>query len=261
MHMPRMLKLIIIVVSAAIILPALAAASGDTPLNRDDVMVIKRKLMAAAEALGQPPADYAKEDEFINLPTDASKIGTSGAFYPLHASARFKFGSSSEKKAKKFQKELENEYVKKMMDSQAKGEYQEMSEITQEMQPKIIKAQRDAENAKKEPIEVTIQFNSNPGQSIDPDAVVFKKPGVIALRFKTGGDENSIRIAVYCDPVHLKDAKTLTRVDLSDKQEKGVTKKTMVQNATIEMTGPTRDVEGWAKSISTEKVLGQIDTK
>jgi len=59
--------------------------------------------------------------------------------------------------------------------------------------------------------------------------------------------------------VHLKDTKTLSRVDLSDKQNKGVTKKTMVQNTIIELTGPTAVVEEWAKGIATGKVLSQID--
>lgn len=161
----------------------------------------------------------------------------------------------------KSQKEIEAEYKKKMMEAQAKGDYMEMSKIAQEMQQKAGKAQMEAESAKVEPIEVSLQFNANPGQAIDPDAVVFEKPGVIALKFKTSGDDEKIRIVVYCDPVHLKETKTLSRVDLSDKQNKGVTKKTTVRNATIELTGPAAVVEAWAKGIATGKVLSQIDTQ
>jgi len=258
--MPHTRKFITMVLSLALALPAWAAAE-TAPLNREEVTVIKRKLMAVAEALGQPPAGYAREDESFNLPTEASKMSNSGAFYPIHASAHFKFGSGSEKKAKKSEKETEAEYKKKMMEAQAKGDYQEMSRVAQEMQQKMGKSQMEAENSKKEPVEVNIQFNSNPGQTIDPDAVVFEKPGVIALKFKNSGDDEKIRIAVYFDPVHLKDTKTLSRVDLSDKQEKGVTNKITVRNATIEMAGPAAAVEAWAKSIATGKVLGQIDAK
>jgi hypothetical protein len=261
MHMTRALKLILLAVLIALALPTSAAYSDDNQLTRDEVTVIKRKLTAVAEALGQPPTGYAKEDESFNLPTEASKMGTTGAFYPTHASAHFKYGGGSEKKAKKSQKELETEYKKKMMEAQAKGDYQEMSKIAQEMQQKLGQAQMAAEDAKKEPIEVSLQFNSNPGQAIDPDAVVFERPGVIALKFKTSGDEDKIRIAVYYDPVHLKDTKTLSRVDLSDKQNKGVTKKTTVLNAVIELNGPPALVEGWSKGISSDKVLSQIDAR
>jgi hypothetical protein len=253
-------NMVAMILSLALAIPALAAAES-TPLNREEVTVIKRKLMAVAEALGQPPAGYAKEDESFNLPTDASKMSNTGAFYPFHASAHFKFGSGAEKKAKKSEKEAEAEYKKKMMEAQAKGDYQEMSKVAQEMQQKMGKSQLEAESSKKEPVEINIQFNSNPGQTIDPDAVVFEKPGVIALKFKSGGDDEKIRIAVYFDPVHLKDTKTLSRVDLSDKQDKGVTNKTTVRSATIELTGPAAVVEAWAKGIATGKVLGQIDAK
>jgi len=259
--MSRNLKLMILAVLVAITYPSWGAASEDAQLTRDEVTVIKRKLMAVSEALGQPPAGYAKEDESFNLPTETSKMEKTVTFYPLHASAHFRFGSGAEKKAKKSQKEMEAEYKKRMMEAQAKGDFQEMSKIALEMQQKAGQAQMEAENTKKEPIEISLQFNSNPGQAIDPDAVVFEKPGVIALRFKTSGDEEKVRIAVYCDPVHLKDTKTLSRVDLSDKQNKGVTNKTTVQNATIELTGPTAVVEAWAKGIATGKVLSQIDVQ
>jgi hypothetical protein len=261
MHMAHALKLIIPAVLIALTIAPLAVYSDENQLTRDEVTVVKRKLMAVAEALGAPPAGYAREDESFNLPTEASKMGTTGAFYPLHASAHFKYGGGAEKKAKKSQKELETEYKKKMMEAQAKGDYQEMSKIAQEMQQKLGQAQMAAEDAWKEPIDVSLQFNSDPGQAIDPDAVVFERPGVIALKFKTSGDEDKIRIAVYYDPVHLKDTKSLSRVDLSDKQNKGVTKKTTVLNAVIELTGPPALVEGWAKGLSNDKVLGQLDVK
>ena len=259
--MARVLKLVILAGLISLLLIPVAAYSEETQLTRDEVTVIKRKLVAVAEALGQPPAGYAKEDESFYLPTSASKMGTTDAFHPLSASAHFKFGGGAEKKAKKSQKEIEAEYKKKVMAAQAKGDYQEMTRIAQEMQQKAGQAQMEAEDAKKDPIEVSLQFNTNPGQAIDPDAVVFERPGVIALKFKAGGDEDKMRIAVYCDPVHLKDTKTLSRVDLSDKQDKGVTKKNAVLNVVIELVGPAAVVEGWAKGIATDKVLAQVDAK
>ena len=259
--MSRYLKFMILAVLIALTHPSWGTASEEVQLTRDEVTVIKRKLMAVSEALGQPPSGYAKEEESFNLPTESSKMEKTGTFYPLYASAHFKFGGGADKKAKKSQKEIEAEYKKKMMEAQANGDFQELSRLAQEMQQKAGKAQLEAENAKREPIEISLQFNSHPGQAIDPDAVVFEKPGVIALRFKTGGDEEKVRIVVYFDPVHLKDTKTLSRVDLSDKQNKGVTNKTTIQHATIELTGPTAVVEAWAKGIATSKVLSHIDVQ
>lgn len=258
--MPSTKKAVSMLLTFALALPAWAAASENIRLTRDEVTVVKRKLTAVADALGQP-AGYAKEEESFGLPTETYKMQNSGAFQAVSASAHFRFGSGSEKKAKKSQKDMESEYKKKMMEAQAKGDYQEMSKIAQEMQQKSGKAQLDAESAKKEPVEVNIRLNPNSGQNIDPDAVVFEKPGVIALKFKSGDDDEKLRIIVYFDPVHLKDTKTLSRVEMFDKQDKGVTSKTTVRNATIEMTGPAATVEAWAKAIATGKVLGQIDAK
>jgi hypothetical protein len=254
-------KLVFMILSLTLAVPAWSAASENTPLNREEVTVIKRKLMAVADALGQPPSGYIKEDESFNLPTETSKMEKTGNYYPLYASAHFKFSGGSEKKAKKSQKQMEAEYKKRMLEAQAKGDYQEMSKVAQEMQQKMGQAQMAAESSRKEPIDVNIQFNSNPGQTIDPDAVLFEKTGVIALKFKADGDDEKIRVAVYFDPLHLKNTKALSRVDLSDKEEKGVKNKTTVRNATIELTGPAATVEGWAKGIATGKVLGQIDAR
>ena len=255
------LKSATLAIFTALVLSPFAAYPDETQLTRDEVTVIKRKLVAVAESLGQPPAGYSKQDESYDLPTSASKMGATGAFYPLHASAHLKFGGGGDTMAKKSQKEIEAEYKKKMMAAQAKGDYQEMGKVAQEMQQKMGQSQMAAEESKKEPVDISVQFNSNPGQTIDPDAVVFEKPGVIALKFKTGGDEDKVRIAVYCDPVHLKDTKTLSRVELSDKENKGVAKKNAVLNITIEMTGPAAVVEAWTKGIATGSVLGLIDGK
>jgi hypothetical protein len=96
--MARIFKLIVLAVLIVQTLST-AAYSDENQLTRDEVTVIKRKLTAVAEALGQPPAGYGREDESFNLPTEASKMGTTGAFYPIHSSAHFKYGGGSEKKS------------------------------------------------------------------------------------------------------------------------------------------------------------------
>lgn len=240
--------------------PVFGMAQEENLLTRDEVAVIKKKLVAVTEALGQPPAGYIKEDESFYLPTEAAKMKDSGQFYPPDAFVRYKFGGA-EKKVKKSEKELKAEYEKKMLEAQAKGDFDAMAKLGEEMAQKSGKTQLEANEAKKEPIEVSITFNSNPGQTIDPDAVLFENPGMIALKLKADGDEDKGRVAVYFDLVHLKDTKKLSRVDLMDKPQKGVSRKTLVLNATIELTGPASVVESWAKRISVSKALAQIDAK
>lgn len=228
-------------------------------LTRDEVSVIKKKLVAIVDALGQPPKGYVKEDEDFSLPTDFSIVGNTSMYWPVHASAQVKFGGGADKIQKKTEKESED-YEKKMAEAQAKGDYEALGKLAQEMQKKMGEAQVKVIEAKKEPINVSISFNSNPGQTIDPDAVVFEKPGVLALKFKENEADEKIRIAVYFDPVSLKDTKQLSRVDLALPQE-GIKSKTGVLNATIEFTGPSAEVEQWAKAIAANKVLAQIDKK
>ena len=231
----------------------------DQPLNREEVTIIKHKLTAVAEALGAPPPGYVKADEDYGLPTSISTRSEGGGFYPVYASASFRFDGGADKQSKNSQKEIEAEYRKKMMEAQATGNYEAMATIAQEMMQKMSQAQLTAEEARRVPIAVSLNCNTDPGVTIDPDAVVFEKPGVIALKNLEGGDEENLRIAIYVDPVHLKDTRTLSRVDLSDKPDQGVRQKTAVRSLSIEISGPPAEVEAWSKRIDTDKALAQID--
>ena len=233
-----------------------ARAEDENPLTRDEVAVIKKKLVAAFDALGQAPEGYSVGSEHFNLPTEAYKNKSTGLYYLLNTSADRNYETG--KQAEKSGKEIEKEYQKKMLDAQAKGDYQEMAKIAQEMQKKMASAQSNAIGSHKEPIAVSLRFNSNPNATIDPDAVVFERPGVIALKNVSDPSSEKIRIAVYFDPVALKDTKQLSRVDLKQ-PENGTSKRTLMLNATIELSGPVADVEAWAKRIDTKKVLAQID--
>ncbi|HKZ46559.1 MAG TPA: hypothetical protein VJ202_04165 [Thermodesulfobacteriota bacterium] len=238
--------------------PAFAWSDEENRLTRDEVTVIKKKLVAILSSLGDAPKGYVKEDEDFNLPTQFYKNRDSGKINPIHVSATQRFGGGAEKKAKKSEKEMGEYYRKKMLEAQAKGDMNEMMRLTQEMQMKASQAgleQMEAE--KKEPVEIRVNFNSNPSQTIDPDNLVFEKPGVIALKLK-GYDEGKATVEVYFDPVSLKDTKTLSVVDLKMPKE-GVDKKTTVLNATITLSGPASEVEAWAKKIDTKAVLSQID--
>lgn len=230
----------------------------EQPLNREEVTIFKRKLEAVFEALGAPPAGYLKADGDYNLPTSISPR-EGGNFYPAYASAYLRFDGGADKQAKKSQEEIEKEYQKKMLEAQATGNYEAMTTLAQEMVQRASAAQMAAEEARREPITVQLNFNSHASDTIDPDAVVFEKPGIIALKGKSGGDEELLRVMIYLDPVMLKETQTLSRVDLSPNPDKGVAKKTAVRSATIELTGPAQEVEDWSRRLDSAKALAQID--
>jgi hypothetical protein len=230
-----------------------ARAQDEKSLTRDEVSVIKKKLVAVLEALGQP-AGYSVEHEGFNLPTEAYKNSNSSKYTLISASADRKFGT--EKKTEDESKDIQKEYQKKMAEAQAKGDYAAMSTLAMEMQQKAGALQLKATETHKEPIQVTVWLNSNPNAVIDPDAVVFEQPGVIAL--KSTGENGPERVSIYFDPVSLKDTKQLSRVDLK-KPEDGVAKRTLVLSAAVEVTGPSTEIEPWVKKVDLKKVLSQID--
>ena len=228
----------------------------DTQYTRDEVSAVKKKLVNTLEAIGQMPEGYSKEKENFNLPTDVSKNRESGLFYPVYAGAERRFGS--EKAVQKDAKELQKEYQKKMAEAQAKGDVSAITKLAQEMQQKAAQVQMKAVATQKTPIDISVQFNSNPGATIDPDAVVFEKPGVIALKEKKDGTEDEGTIHVYFDPISLKNTKQLSRID-TKLPDKGTSSKLAVFTIIVQFSGPIADIEAWAKRMDTGKVLSQID--
>lgn len=231
-------------------------AQDQKSLTRDEVALFKKKLVALFESLGQAPAGYSMESESFNLPTDAYlKEGTS-QYSPTDASASREYGTK--KSAENASKDLEKEYKKKIMEAQAKGDYQEMSRLSQEMQKKYSELSLKTEEGKKEPIRVTVGLNVGGGGGvIDPDAVVHEQAGVIALKDLAASPEQGI-VRIYFDPATLKDTKQLSKITLSY-PEGGVAKRTTVLHAIISLNGPAADIEAWTKRVDFKKVLSQID--
>jgi hypothetical protein len=250
------MKRFFLVLLAGIVAFAPALAQKEHPLTRDEVSVIKKKLVATLESLGQPQAGYAVEDEDFNLPTEAYPSRSADHFSPASASASRKYGT--EKATQKSSEEMSKEYQKKMLEAQAKGDYTTMSKLAQEMQQQMSASQLKSVEGHKEPIQINVQFNSNPGTTIDPDAVIFERPGVIALIRQEDKSTDKAEINVYVDPVALKDTKQLSTVKMSYPED-GVTKRVAVLNATITLHGPKTEIETWAKRIDTKKVLAQIN--
>ena len=69
-----------------------ARAQNENPLTRDEVSIIKKKMVAVLEALGQP-AGYSLEHENFNLPAEAYKNTNTGKYNLISGSADRKFGT------------------------------------------------------------------------------------------------------------------------------------------------------------------------
>jgi hypothetical protein len=255
--MTRIMNLTVLALLVALYQPTWSRAD-EAQLNRQEVTVIKKKLVEVVTAIGQPPTGYVKAQESFDLPTSVYSAQQGGGYLPVYASANLSFDGGAEKMGKISEKEIEAEYRKKILEAQAAGNYEAMSQIAQEMVQKSSQAQMAVEEAKREPVDITVRFNNNSGATIDPDAVVFESPGVIALK-SSRGDGDQLQVDIYFDPVKLKDTQSLSRIDLSDDDQRGSSQKTIVRNITIEMTGPAEVVETWSKQITTAKVLTQID--
>ncbi len=225
-------------------------------LNRGEVSVIKKKLVAALEALGSAPKDYGLENESFNLPTEAYPNGSK--WNPTYGSANRRYSTSVGKE--KAEKDLQDEYQKKILAAQAKGDYAAMGKIAQEMQQKMAQSQMKASEVQKDPIEVNVQLNNNPGTTVDPDAVLYEKPGMIALKTQQDINSGKERVLVAFDPVTLKKTGEVSRLDLNVPND-GVSDKTAVMTIVIDLYGPSAEVEAWAKRINTGSVLSQVSGK
>jgi hypothetical protein len=235
-----------------------ALAAEPNMLTRDEVGALKKKLVAVVAAMGSPPAGYAKEDERFNLPTETTLIKESGKFQWVAPSVSARFSGGGAKNAKKSQEQFQKEYEKKIAEAIAKGNYEAMGQLAEEMQKKAGEAQLAEIEGKRDPIELNVRLNTYQTQTLDSDMIVLEKPGVIAL-IVDNRDEKKNRLVVLFDPVALKETKTLSRVDLKPPKE-GVSKKNTVLNATIELVGPAAETKSWVNQIDTGAVLGQIDS-
>lgn len=243
-----------LVISSVVLNFTEVRAQDEKSLTRDEVAALKKRLLAVFDALGQAPQGYSVEHENFYLPTEAYKNSSSGLYNPVSLSGNREYGT--QKKVEEESGDFQKEYQKKIAEAQAKGDYTAMMQLSQEMQQKVGAMQLKAVETKKDPVRINVQFNGNPGAVIDPDAVLFERPGMIAL--KSNVEKTSETIHMYFDPVTLKDTKQLSRVTMNQ-PETGVAKRTALLNATIELSGPTTEIEPWAKKVDVKKVLGQID--
>lgn len=241
--------------TAVLLSPAMAAEQGR--LTRDEVAVVKKKLVAVFDAVGQPPAGYIVEDENFQLPTEFYSDRSPGKFRLINSSAQRRLGGGAEQVRQQSQEELSKDYEKKIAEAMARGDLMAIQQISQDMQKKMGEAQLKQIEARKQPIDLSIQLNTGVHETIDPDRILFEGPGVIALKHKTHKQERG-EVSVYFDPVSLKDTRQLSVVEFKEPQG-GVATKVAVLNIVVRLSGPGAEVEGWAKRIGKDKVLAQVD--
>jgi hypothetical protein len=229
----------------------------ETGLDRDEVAGIKKKLVAVQQAMGADPEGYSKESEDFHLPTDFNPA-QAGKFWPITSSISLRYTDKASKDGTADAKKAAEEFQAKYAAAIASGDGEAITSMVEEMQKVNMAAAAAAMNpVKKQPMTVYVQFNMSPSSGIDPDAVVFERPGVIALGSKDVSGEKG-QVMVYLDPVALKETKKLSKVELRT-PDTGVSKRAGVFNVTIQLDGTVEDIEAWAKRFDTQAMLSVID--
>ena len=226
----------------------------NTNLTRAEGAAIKAKLVAVQKAMGGDPEGYVKESEDFYLPTEFNPA-SDGKYWPISSSVSMRFTDRAVKEgtanAEQASKDLEARYAAAL----ASGDPNAIAKMTQEVTKlSQLAVAASLSSEAKEDMSVDVQFNSSPYSGIDPDAVVFESPGVIALRDLSQGN----RVTVYLDPVALAETETLSSLRLQTPQD-GVGNRTGVYNVTITLTGTGEDIEAWAQSFDRDAMLAVID--
>ena len=241
---------------------AAAWSDGDgigEPLTRAEVAEIKGMLKDMVAALGAPPSGYDALEEDYNLPATYQPHTIAGRFSPIYGGARLRYGTDSAK-VRRSMEQAAQEWQRKYLEASAKGDAEAITRLTQEYQAMLANVQLQATGAgasHKEPIVVDIRLNNYQTAVIDPDSVVLEKPGFIALTEKSHR-QGMGRVRCYFDPVALKQTETLSQVTLEYPQD-GLAAKTSVGNVIIDLEGPEREIQDWARRIDTAAVLQEID--
>jgi len=231
-----------------------ALSAQDTSLKRNEVASIKAKLVAVQQAMGSVPTGYALESEDFNLPTDAFP-SRAGNYWPVTSGVWLRYTDQAvqdaEANREQFEADFQQRYVAAMMSGN--------QEAAQAALAEMMRVQNGDGSMPKEDMSVDVQFNVNPQTGIDPDAVFFEKPGVIALtNYDTA--RKSGQLVVYFDPVALRETETLSKVELKTPDD-GVKNRAGVYNVTISLNGEVADMESWVGNFDTKAVLAVIDSQ
>jgi hypothetical protein len=237
----------------ALVLTATALAQ-ETNLTRSEVAALKAKLVAVQQAMGADPSGYLKEEESFDLPSEANPA-QGGKFWPITSGITLRYTDRVSTEGKANAEKAAEEFQAKYAAAVASGNVEAMTKMVTELQQ--IQAAAMAPAAKKEDMQVYVQFNQNPTVGIDPDAVVLEQAGVIALREKEVSSETG-NVTVYIDPVALRATQELSKIELRTAQD-GVSNKTGVFHIVIQLNGAVADAEAWVKTFDLSAMLGVID--
>lgn len=222
-------------------------------LSRDDVAVMKRKLVAIAKAIGDPKG-YTKEDEKFSLPTSIAT--NNGSYRPAEASLTLTFANKAEKKAQQDRAQGEKDRERQVQEAAMRGDTAALKRLLEEQSSSDSE---DESGAQEHPVSVEIYLNARADDTIDPDNVVFEKPGILALYSRSGGDGSyTENVAIYCDPVGLKNTKQLSKATVQF-PDTGVKRKNAIVNVWILIKGPAETIKAYAKGIDAAAVLSQIE--
>jgi len=228
--------------------PAALLADGgqDDAVTREEALALKTGVKAVVEALGAPPAGYARAKEEFDLPTSMGVDPAAKVFYLRETQATFEFTSG------KSGEQLAQEYQTKLMAAQAKGDYAEVQRLSTEWQQTMMTAM----SAERSKVTVSVRLNHNPYQKIDPEGVIWEAPGAIALR--TESSDNNTHLLLAFDPKALADTKKVSLVDLGEFLNTPAKRKSAVRTIVVELVGPDAVVTAWAGGVDKGKILALI---
>ena len=246
----RILSAVFVAV-CAVATPNLVLAQG-TGLNRAEVAAIKAKLVAVQQAMGGEPDGYALETEDFGLPTNFNPA-QGGRFWPITSNVSMHYTDRAAMQAEENAEQMSADFEARYIAAVSSGNQAAANAMIAEM----MQAQSATNASQKENLHVNIQFNMNPYAGIDPDGVVFEKPGVIALKSNEKPDEVG-QVSVYFDPIALRETETLSSIELKT-PENGVGNRSGVYNVTITINGTMADAVALSQDIDVGAVLAVID--
>lgn len=218
-----------------------------TDFMRNDLAVLKKKVEAIIAAFGAPPAPYALDTQNWSYPT--GDCHDAKGYQPVSIGFNGTFNTNGA------QQKIGNEYQQKIQAASARGDYQAISQLTQEMQAKLIALTNGGQNMG----EVDMSLTGNGGESltIDPDSVLRDGAGFIAVR--NGGNSASSgqeSVTVYFDPVVLENADKIASFDLGGDYR--VANPLDLIDVQVQLSGPKALVEQFVKQLSPGAALAQL---
>ena len=231
---------------------SLAFAQNNLP--RQEVAQVKARLTAVIDAMGADPAGYVKEPADFNLPTEFYPAQEKGRFWPVSASVSVNYTDRGIQETTANAEQAAEDFEARYAAAVASGDPNAIARMSQEiLRISSLSAAAAFSSDAKDDMTVYIAFNSSPYAAIDPDAVVFERPGVMALRELPDNDE----VVVYLDPVALAETETLSSFTLST-TDGGVSDRIGIYNIMITLDGASEDIEAFAQGFDTDAMLAQI---